>query len=68
MENPIDLRNMKMKVNRATLEAYRAALKDYIKDIKTFCASRGVDFVTLSCEEAVEKVIFKRLQELEVVK
>lgn len=67
-ENVMDTRNMKMKINRGSLDAYRRALKDYIESIKTFCSSRGVDFISLSSGEAVERFIFKNLQEVGVIK
>ena len=68
MEHPLDNRNMKMRINRASLEVYRQALNDYIDEIRTFCSKRGVDFITTNCNEKIEKFIFKRLQEMEVIK
>jgi uncharacterized protein (DUF58 family) len=68
MEHPLDSRNMKLRVNRATLEVYRQALQDYQNEIRTFCHKRGVDFITTSCDQKIEKFILHQLQEMEVVK
>ena len=59
MEHPLDNRNMKMRINRASLEVYRQALNDYIDEIRTFCSKRGVDFITTNCNEKIEKFILK---------
>ncbi len=67
MEHPLDERNLKMNITRASLEVYKQALNDYINDIKSFCSKRGVDFVSISCEDSIERFVFKKLQELEVI-
>lgn len=67
MEHPLDERNLKMNITRASLEVYKQALNDYISDIRTYCNKRGVDFVSISCEESIEKFVFQKLQEMEVI-
>ncbi len=67
-DNPMDDRNFKMKITRAHLNAYREALKDFIADIKRFCASREVDFVSVVSDEPVEKLIFERLNKVGAIK
>lgn len=67
-EHPQDERNFKMKVTRAHLQAYQQALNDFIADIKRFCASREVDFVTVTTDEPVEKLIFDKMYKVGTVK
>lgn len=63
-----DPKNMKMRITQAAFKAYKEALDDYIADIKSFCSSRGVDFITARSDEPVEKLIFGRLYESGVIK
>ena len=62
------VRNFKMKVTRAHLQAYREALADFIGDIKRFCASREVDFISVTSDEPVEKLLFERMSKVGTVK
>jgi hypothetical protein len=36
-------------------------MADFIGDIKQFCTSRGADFVSVSTDQPIEKVLFKEL-------
>ena len=56
-----DLRNLRIKINRSNHLAYAEALKDMQSEIKTFCASRGVDFISVSTDQPLEKMLFKEL-------
>lgn len=56
-----DTKNMKIKITRAMQKAYEEALADYREDMKTFCTKRGVDYVTLSTDMPLEKVLFNQL-------
>ena len=58
MEDP---KNMKLKINRSNQLAYEAALKDMHADMQSFCASREADFITVSTDEPLEKMLFKEL-------
>ena len=42
-------------------KAYEEALADYREDMKAFCNKRGVDYVTLSTDMPLEKVLFNQL-------
>lgn len=66
--HPIDDRNLKMKINRSDIDAYHRALRDYKDDIKQFCMSRGVDFVSISSDEQIEKLIFHQLEQVGTIK
>ena len=52
---------MRIKISRANQLAYDEALKDFKADIRSFCNSRGADFVSVSTEYPLEKMLFKEL-------
>ena len=56
-----DLRNLKIRINRSHQIAYEKAIKMHREDIRSFCASRGVAFLTVRCDQPIEKVLFKEL-------
>ena len=56
-----DARNMKIKIDRASQNAYQQALDDIKGELKTFCHSRGVDYVLMSTDQPIEKALFKEL-------
>ena len=47
-------------VDRSALAAYRQALEGFIGDIRRFCASRGVPFMTVRSDERVEEVLLTK--------
>ncbi len=56
-----DTKNMKMKIDRASLAAYEDALHGLVEDLRSFCNSRGAAFVSVRTDQPVEKVLFKEL-------
>ena len=60
-EDVSDPKNMKMKITRSMQMAYAEALKDFKEDIKTFCSKRGVDYISISSNTPIEKVLFGEL-------
>ena len=56
-----DLRNLKIRINRSHQLAYNEALRMHHDDLTSFCASRGVGFLTVRCDQPIEKVLFKEL-------
>ena len=56
-----DIKNLKLKINRANHVAYQEALYDMKEDLRSFCASRGADFISISTEQPLEKMLFKEL-------
>ena len=60
-ESVEDDRNMKIKIDRASQMAYQQAMDDIRGELKTFCHSRGVDYVQLCTDQPVEKALFKEL-------
>ena len=56
-----DPKNMKMKITRSMRLAYDEAMRDFIGDIKSFCNSRGANFITVSSDQPIEKALFGEL-------
>lgn len=56
-----DGKNIKLRITNGMLQAYSEALNDLIADIKSFCNSRGAQFVSVNCERPIEKEIFGNL-------
>jgi uncharacterized protein (DUF58 family) len=56
-----DLKNLKLKINRSNHIAYAEALEEMKGELKSFCASRGADFISVSTEQPLEKMLFKEL-------
>ncbi len=60
-EDLSDARNMRLKINRSMQLAYEEAMKDFVADIKSYCTSRGAEFVSVRTDEPIEKVLFGEL-------
>ena len=56
-----DPKNMKLKITRARHLAYEEALKDFREDIKSFCSKRGFDYISISSDTPIERVLFGEL-------
>ena len=56
-----DTKNMKIKITRSMQKAYEEALREYKQDMKTFCAKRGVDYITIRTDNPIERVLFSEL-------
>lgn len=56
-----DIKNLKLKINRSNHIAYAEALEEMKGELKSFCASRGVDFISVSTDQPLEKMLFKEL-------
>ncbi len=53
-----DPRNMKLRITRGMLDAYQQALRDFREDIRSFCAKRGVGYLSVSTDQPIERVLF----------
>ena len=60
-ESMEDGKNMKIKIDRSHQRAYEQAMADHTEDLRSFCASRGADFISISTEMPIEKALFKEL-------
>ena len=58
MEDP---KNLRIRITRANQLAYDEALRDLSEDMISFCRSRGVDFVSVSTDQPLERMLFKEL-------
>lgn len=56
-----DFKNMKIKIDRASQNAYEDALNDLLDGLHAFCNSRGAAFVSIRTDQPIEKVLFKEL-------
>ena len=57
----VDPKNMRLRINRSMQLAYEEAMKDFLDDIKSYCVSRGADFISVRTDEPIEKVLFGEL-------
>lgn len=55
-----DGRRVSVEVNRDALDAYHKALDAFLRDIRRFCASRSVPFMTVRSDERIEDVLLAR--------
>lgn len=60
-EDVLDPKNMKIKITKGMLAAYQEALEDLRTDMKTFCASREAEFISVSTDQPIERVLFSEL-------
>ena len=56
-----DNKNLKIRIDKSHQQAYAEALRDVQEDLRSFCASRGADFITVNTENPIEKMLFKEL-------
>ncbi len=56
-----DARNMKLRITRGMLEAYRQALIDFRADMHAFCNKREAGYITVPTDTAIERVLFGEL-------
>lgn len=60
-EDISDNKNMKIRITRSMQLAYEEALKDFKKDIKTFCSKRDVGYISIRTDMPIERVLFSEL-------
>ncbi len=63
-----DGRNMRLIMTKKMVNAYQKALDAYEQELVDFCASRNVTFFTVSSDEPIEKIIFGKGYETEIIK
>ena len=62
-----DGKNLKIRINRAHLAAYDEALRLHREDIAGFAASRGAAFLSVRCDQPIEKMLFKELLKVGII-
>lgn len=60
-EELTDERNMKLKITRGMLDAYRSAMSDMQSDMRSFCASREAAYFCINTAEPIERAVFTEL-------
>ena len=66
-EDISDAKNMRLRINRSMQLAYEEAMKDFVSDIKSYCTSRGADFISVRTDEPIEKVLLGELLKVGVM-
>ena len=56
-----DPKNMKIRITRSMQKAYFEALAAFREDIGNYCKKRNVDYISVSSDKPIEKVLFGEL-------
>ena len=56
-----DRKNLKIRIDKASLMAYEEAIKSYHNELVSFANSRDAAFISVSTDKPVESVLFKEL-------
>lgn len=62
-----DYRNLRIRISRSMLEEYSETVAEEIENITRFCVSRGITFLSFDTEERIEKAIFKKLLQADLI-
>ena len=62
-----DERNYRSEVTRSSLKAYEEAFLYYQNDMRQFCASRDIGFITVCSDESVERMLFEKATEVGLI-
>ena len=62
-----DAKNMRIRISRANQLAYEEALRDFREELRSFTASRGADFISVSTDQPLEKMLFKELLKVGII-
>jgi len=63
-----DKKNMRMRITKNEYKAYLQALSEYLEDMKQFCRSRNVGYVTVNTAKPIEKELLNQLYETEAIR
>ena len=63
----MDPRNMKLRITRSMQKAYGEAFEAYRSEMKSFCSKRDVDYISVSTDQPIEKVLFGELLKVGVM-
>lgn len=62
-----DIRNYRTEITRASIKAYKTAFEYHQNELRDFCAARGVGFLTVRSDESVERMLFEKATEVEII-
>ena len=57
-----------MRITKNESKAYLQALSEYLADMKQFCRSRNVGYVTVNTAKPIEKELLNQLYETEAIR
>ncbi len=63
-----DRKNLRMRITKSEYKAYLQALTEYLEDMKQFCRSRNVGYVTINTANPMEKELLNQLYETEAIR
>jgi uncharacterized protein (DUF58 family) len=63
-----DDKNYRHEITKSSIKAYEEALMYHQNEIKQFCISRNVGFITLCSDESIEKILFLKATEGGLIK
>ena len=66
-EDISDAKNMRLRINRSMQLAYEEAMNDFVAEIRSYCTSRGADFISVRTDEPIEKVLLGELLKVGVM-
>ncbi len=55
-----DQRNLRLDIGKNALKVYAKVLESYMKDIRDFCRSRDVNFISVSTTDSIEEKLFRK--------
>ena len=58
-----DTKNYRSEITRSSVKAYEEAFIYHQNEIKKYCASRDVGFITIASDESIERVLFNKATE-----
>jgi len=62
-----DSRNKRMEITRDTLKAYGLAMEYHQNELKRFCETRGIPFVTVCTDEPIGRMLFMKSTESGII-
>lgn len=62
-----DLKNMRIKIDRASQNAYERAMQEIHDSLAAFVNSRGAAYLSVSTDQPIEKVLFKELLKVGII-
>lgn len=62
-----DERNYRTEITRSSVKAYEEAFEFHQKELRDFCAARGVGFVTVCSDESIERMLFQKATEVGLI-
>ena len=62
-----DQKNLKIKITRSHQLAYDEALKLHLDELRSFASSREAGFLSVRCDQPIEKMLFKELLKVGII-